>query len=203
MPVFPVFAVGLDDKCDTGTWHPQGGADRNRLPECRQDRHLVGQPWRWYGLIRPACAPVDAASPNERGRIEMTAKFFRSVRAAAISVVLVASSVARAQDPAPVGNITVLTIIDVVPDYAMADNVEKSAMLLSKLAADTQACPGLISFRILRDPKRDNHFVMKGVWKDMQSFEQYSGAETTRAFRNAFQPGAAGPFDERVYVDLK
>jgi quinol monooxygenase YgiN len=133
----------------------------------------------------------------------MTPKFVRSICATAVALPLLMSSIAVAEGPAPAGNITVLTIIDVVPDYAMANNIAKSAMLLSRLAADTQASPGLVSFKILRDAKRDNHFVIEGVWQDMKSFEQYSGAETTRAFRNAFQPGAAGPFDERVYLDLK
>jgi len=50
---------------------------------------------------------------------------------------------------------------------------------------------------------RNIHFIILGVWKDMQSFEAYSGAETTRAFRQAFQPRLGGPFDERIYIDLK
>jgi quinol monooxygenase YgiN len=113
-----------------------------------------------------------------------------------------AAGAVNAQAPAPAGNVTVLTIVDVSPDYAMPGNVAKSAVLLAKLAADTQQRPGLVSFKILRDARRDNHFVIEAVWKDMQSFELYSGADTTRAFRTAFQPGAGGPFDERVYVDL-
>ncbi len=102
-----------------------------------------------------------------------------------------------------VGDVTVLTIIDVVPDFAMPRNVETSASLLGKLAAETQHAPGLVSFKILRDAARPNHFVIDSVWQDMKSFDMYSGAETTRAFRQAFQPGQGGPFDERVYVDLK
>ena len=66
-----------------------------------------------------------------------------------------------------------------------------------------QQAPGIVSFKILRDAGRANHFIILGVWKDMAAFEAYRGAETTRAFRQAFQPKLGGPFDERIYVDLK
>jgi quinol monooxygenase YgiN len=103
----------------------------------------------------------------------------------------------------PTVDITVVTILDVIPDYAVAHNTENSVKLLGELAADTQHAPGLVSFRILRDAQRDNHFVMVSVWKDMKSFQLYTGAQTTLAFRKAFQPMEAGPFDERIYIDLK
>lgn len=133
-----------------------------------------------------------------------------SVRIFAASCVVTAlllGSAAMAQSPgapppAPTGKVTVLTIVDVVPDYAISGNVEKSAGLLKQLAQETQGSPGLISFKVLRDANRDNHFVIEGVWKDMKSFALYSGAAATRAFRTAFQPGAGGPFDERVYTDF-
>jgi quinol monooxygenase YgiN len=112
-----------------------------------------------------------------------------------------ASRSARAQSP--VGNITVVTIIDVLSNANVPQNVESSNALLNKLAADTQQVPGVVSFKILRDASRANHFIMLAVWKDMKSFEDYSGAETTRAFRLAFQPKLGGPFDERIYIDLK
>lgn len=101
------------------------------------------------------------------------------------------------------GPVTVITIIDVVPDYALAGNVQTSVALLKHLAEVTQSAPGLVSFKVLRDANRDNHFVIEGVWNDMHAFETYSGATSTRDFREAFQPGEAGPFDERVYVDMK
>ena len=60
-----------------------------------------------------------------------------------------------------------------------------------------------MNFKLLHDASRSNHFVIMGIWQDMKSFETYSGAETTKQFRQAFQPRQGGPFDERVYVDLK
>ena len=75
--------------------------------------------------------------------------------------------------------------------------------MLNKLAADAQQAPGNVSFKVLRDANRANHFIMFAVWKDIKSFDDYSGAGTTRAFRQAFQPRLGGPFDERIYIDLK
>jgi hypothetical protein len=37
----------------------------------------------------------------------------------------------------------------------------------------------------------------------MKSFDDYTGAEATRTFRQALQSKLGGPFDERVYIDLK
>jgi quinol monooxygenase YgiN len=131
----------------------------------------------------------------------MMLKLSMMIGLATAALVIDASGTARAQSPA--GNITVVTIIDVLSNANVPQNVENSNALLNKLAADTQQAPGLASFKILRDASRANHFIILAVWKDMKSFEDYSGAEATRAFRQAFQPRLGGPFDERIYVDLK
>jgi len=120
---------------------------------------------------------------------------------ATATLVVDAAGSARAQTPA--GNITVVTIIDVLSNANIPQNVESAGALLDKLAADARQSPGVVSFKILREATRANHFIILGVWKDMRSFEAYSGAETTRAFRQGFQPRLGGPFDERIYIDLK
>ena len=120
---------------------------------------------------------------------------------ATVTLVVDASGSARAQTPA--GNVTVVTIIDVLSNANIPQNVESAGALLDKLAADTRQSSGVVSFKILREATRANHFIILGVWNDMKSFEAYSGAETTRAFRQAFQPRLGGPFDERIYIDLK
>ena len=120
---------------------------------------------------------------------------------ATTTLVVDASGSARAQTPA--GNVTVVTLIDVLSNANIPQNVESAGALLDKLAADARQSSGVVSFKILREATRANHFIILGVWKDMKSFEAYSGAETTRAFRQAFQPRLGGPFDERIYIDLK
>ena len=112
-----------------------------------------------------------------------------------------ASGHARAQSPS--GNVTVVTIIDVLSNANVPQNVENSNALLNKLVADSQQLDGAVSFKVLRDAARTNHFIILSVWKDMKSFEGYSAADSTRAFRRAFQAKLGGPFDERIYVDLK
>jgi quinol monooxygenase YgiN len=131
----------------------------------------------------------------------MPLKLLLAICLATVTLVIGASGGARAQ--APAGNVTVVTIIDVLSNANVPQNVENSNALLNKLAVDTQQAPGLVSFKILRDASRTNHFIILGVWKDMKSFEDYGGAAATRAFREAFQPKLGGPFDERIYIDLK
>jgi len=124
-----------------------------------------------------------------------------AICAATFLLGITASGTAGAQSPA--GNVTVVTIIDVLSNANVPQNVETSNALLAKLATDTQQAPGLVSFKVVREAGRANHFIILSVWKDMKSFEEYGGAEATRAFRQAFQPRLGGPFDERVYIDLK
>jgi len=97
-----------------------------------------------------------------------------SICSATLALSLGAPGIALAQ--APTGNVTVVKIIDVLSN---------------------------VSFKAWREAGRANHFIIFAVWKDMKSFDDYSGAVTTRAFRQAFQPRLGGPFDERIYIDLK
>jgi quinol monooxygenase YgiN len=131
----------------------------------------------------------------------MGLKHFLAICAAVAVLAIDASGAAQAQSPT--GNVTVVTIIDVLSNANVPQNVESSNALLNKLTADAQQAPGLVSFKVLRDAGRTNHFIIFAVWKDMKAFDDYSGAETTRAFRQAFQPKLGGPFDERIYIDLK
>jgi quinol monooxygenase YgiN len=136
----------------------------------------------------------------------MRSKQLRLLAAAGFALCMAAPLRAQTpptQTPPPAGPITVLTILDVVPNYAMPQNVENSSALLKKLAADTQGAPGLISFKVEVDASRSNHFIILGEWKDMQSFATYSGSDTTKAFRTAFAPRQGGPFDERIYAEMK
>ena len=131
----------------------------------------------------------------------MILKYLLTICVAAAT--LAAGPACNAQAPSPTGNVTIVTIIDVLSNANVPQNVENSNALLNKLVADTQSAPGLVSIKVLREASRANHFIIFAVWKNMKSFEEYSGAETTRAFRQAFQPRLGGPFDERIYIDLK
>jgi quinol monooxygenase YgiN len=131
----------------------------------------------------------------------MNVKQMMAAFAVAAGLALGASAPAHAQ-PAT-GSVTVVTILDVLSNANVPQNVENSNALLNKLAADTEHAPGLVSFKVLRDAGRANHYIVMAVWKDMKSFEDYRATEGTRAFRQALQPRLGGPFDERIYVDLK
>jgi quinol monooxygenase YgiN len=121
----------------------------------------------------------------------------------ALAAAFVVSAPLPAQAQGVKGNVTVVTILDVLSNANVPQNVENSNAILNKLAADTEQAPGLVSFKVLRDAGRANHYIVFAVWKDMKSFEDYTAAESTRAFRQALQPRLGGPFDERIYVDLK
>jgi quinol monooxygenase YgiN len=135
----------------------------------------------------------------------MNMKDFAVACAVAAGLTFGVSAVAQTppQAGAPQGNVTVVTIIDVLSNANVPQNVENSNALLNKLVTDSEHMPGAVSIKVLREAARSNHFIIFAVWKDMKSFEDYRAAESTRGFRQALQPRLGGPFDERLYVDLK
>ncbi|RYC30181.1 hypothetical protein D3273_20110 [Lichenibacterium minor] len=136
-------------------------------------------------------------------RLRWAGAAFGLLALAAAGLAPAASAAADPPSAAAAGAVTVITIIDVVPDYAMPGNVAASEALLRGLADAARHAPGVDSFEVLRDASRPNHFVILGRWRTMDAFAAYSGADATRRFRQAFQPRQGGPFDERVYVGLE
>ena len=137
----------------------------------------------------------------------MTFRQWLTVCAMGFVAVAGGSRIALAQTAAPApattGPVTSVTLLDVLSNANVPQNVENSNALLQKLVADSQKLPGAVSIKVLRESARSNHFIILAVWQDMKSYELYTGAETTRAFRQAMGPRMGGPFDERLYIDLK
>ncbi len=130
----------------------------------------------------------------------MTPKLFLALCLAA-ALFIDASGTVRAQ--APAGNVTVVTIIDVLSERECSAERGKFERVTQQ-ANDRHATSA--GARVLQDFARcgsQQSLHILGVWKDMKSFEDYRGAESTRAFRQAFQSKLGGPFDERIYIDLK
>jgi len=56
----------------------------------------------------------------------------------------------------------------------------------------------LISFTILQEPARPNHFTLLEVWENEKAFDAHELAPHTRAFRNDLQPLIGSPYDTLV-----
>jgi quinol monooxygenase YgiN len=108
------------------------------------------------------------------------------------------ASAARAAEP-----VTVMTYIDAVPDQFVPQNEEKARALLRQMNVDTQGEPGLVSFTILRETGRPNHFALLEVWNTEADFARHLATGHTRKFRDALQPLIGSPYDTVITTAMR
>jgi quinol monooxygenase YgiN len=95
------------------------------------------------------------------------------------------------------GAIYVLTHVDVIPagkDDCMA--------ALKAMSVDTASDAGNISYEVLQQANRGNHFTVIEAWTDRQALDAHAMAAHTRAFRERISPVAGALYDERIYESL-
>lgn len=88
----------------------------------------------------------------------------------------------------------VLTHVDVVPpskDACMA--------ALKDMSADTPKDPGSVSYNVLQQQNRANHFTVFETWANNEALDGHAMAAHTRAFREKLAPMAGALYDERFY----
>jgi quinol monooxygenase YgiN len=95
------------------------------------------------------------------------------------------------------GAIFVVTHVDVIPagkDDCMA--------ALKAMSADTAADGGNISYEVLQQANRGNHFTVIESWTNRKALDGHAMAAHTRAFREKLSPIAGALYDERFYKAL-
>ncbi len=70
------------------------------------------------------------------------------------------------------------------------------------MSVDTPKDPGNISYNVLQQANRGNHFTVLEVWTDRTSLDEHAMAQHTRAFREKLMPIAGALYDERFYAAL-
>ena len=91
----------------------------------------------------------------------------------------------------------VVTHVDVIPpgkDDCMA--------ALKAMSVDTAADAGNISYEVLQQTNRGNHFAVLEVWTNRKALDGHAMAAHTRAFRAKLIPIAGALYDERIYKAL-
>jgi quinol monooxygenase YgiN len=119
----------------------------------------------------------------------------KTLLTAATLAVVMAGAIPAAQAAEPV---TVMTLIDAIPDQFVPQNEEKAQALLKQMNSDTQGEPGLSSFTILRETVHPNHFALLETWKSEADYGKHLAAAHTRKFRNDLQPLIGSPYDTIV-----
>jgi quinol monooxygenase YgiN len=95
------------------------------------------------------------------------------------------------------GSVYVVTHIDVGPpgkDACMA--------ALHAMSADTPKDAGNITYEVLQQANRANHFTVVEAWTDQNGVDAHAAAAHTRAFREKLAPIAGALYDERIYKAL-
>jgi quinol monooxygenase YgiN len=105
--------------------------------------------------------------------------------------------VAQGKNESQSGAIYVLTHVDVIPagkDDCMA--------ALKAMSVDTASDAGNISYEVLQQANRGNHFTVIEAWTDRKALDAHAMAAHTRAFRDKISPVAGALYDERIYKAL-
>jgi quinol monooxygenase YgiN len=98
-----------------------------------------------------------------------------------------------ARDP-----VYVVTHVDVLP--ASKDNC---VALLGAMSTDTRSDPGNISYDVLQQTNRANHFTVVEGWANRKALDGHAMAAHTLAFREKLSPMAGALFDERFYAIMR
>ena len=104
---------------------------------------------------------------------------------------------AQTKNERQAGALYVVTHVDVIPpgkDDCMAG--------LKAMSIDTAADAGNISYEVLQQANRGNHFAVLEVWTNRKMLDGHAMAAHTRAFRAKLTPIAGALYDERIYKAL-
>jgi quinol monooxygenase YgiN len=155
----------------------------------RPNRFVIVEAWR------------DKAAFDAHGQSAATAKFHDKLTPIADAPydqrVNNALYVAQGKNESQSGAIYVVTHVDVIPpgkDDCMA--------ALKAMSTDTANDPGNISYEVLQQANRGNHFTVVEAWTNRKALDGHAMAAHTRAFRDRLTPNAGALYDERIYKAL-
>ena len=123
-----------------------------------------------------------------------------SAMLAAAGVLVLAGS-ANAADP--VGPVTLVSHIDVIPDAYVPQSEEKSWGFLRTEMAATKSDKDLVSYVVLRQTDGPNHFTIVETWGNYAALAAHQGSAHTVKFRSDIQPYLGSPFDARLHQNFE
>jgi quinol monooxygenase YgiN len=155
----------------------------------RPNRFVVVEAWRDKAALE--AHGQSAATSNFRDKLKPIADAPYDER---ITNALYAT---QGKNQSQAGAIYVLTHVDVIPagkDDCMA--------ALKAMSVDTASDAGNISYEVLQQANRGNHFTVIEAWTNRQALDAHAMAAHTRAFREKISPVAGALYDERIYKAL-
>jgi quinol monooxygenase YgiN len=95
------------------------------------------------------------------------------------------------------GAIYVVTHVDVIPA-----GKDDCIAALKAMSVDTASDAGNISYEVLQQANRGNHFTVIEAWTSRKALDAHAMAAHTRAFREKISPVAGALYDDRIYKAL-
>ena len=183
-------ASALLKKYSDANSHEDGNLRTEVLQELeRPNRFAIVETWR------------DKAALDAHEQSAATAEFhdkMKAIQAAPYDERITSEIYAEhSKNESLAGALYVVTHVDVIPagkDDCMA--------ALKAMSVDTAADTGNISYEVLQQANRGNHFSVLEVWANRKALDDHAVAAHTRAFRAKLVPIAGALYDERIYKAL-
>jgi quinol monooxygenase YgiN len=156
----------------------------------RPNRFVIVAAWQDKTALDAHAAAVDALQFRDKLKSIESAPYDERINNALYA--------GQARDESLTGAIYVVTHVDVVPpgkDACMA--------ALKTMSVDTPKDSGNITYEVLQQANRTNHFTVIEAWMDRNALDAHAMAAHTRAFREKLTPIAGALYDERFYHALE
>jgi quinol monooxygenase YgiN len=190
MPNAVASAAALLDRYRDAGRNDSGNLRFDVLAEiARPNRFVILETWRDQAALAAHVQSANTAQFREQLKAIEDAPYDERVANALY--------LGQGADKSQAGAIYVVTHVDVIPpgkDACMA--------ALKAMSEDTAKDPGNISYEVLQQTNRGNHFVVVEEWTSMKAADDHAMAAHTRTFREKLMPIAGALYDERFYKAL-
>jgi quinol monooxygenase YgiN len=190
MPTAVAPATVLLRKYRDASLHQDGNLREEVLQELeRPNRFTIVEAWRDKAAFDSHIRSAATTEFHDKLKVNQAAPYDERINTALY--------VAQGKNESRSGALYVVTHVDVIPpgkDDCMA--------ALKTMSTDTAADPGNISYEVLQQANRGNHFSVLEAWTNRKALDGHAAAEHTRAFRARLTPNAGALYDERIYKAL-
>ncbi len=183
-------AIALLKKYHDASVHQDGNLREEVLQEFeRPNRFAIVEAWRDKAAFDSHSQSLATSEFREKFKVNQAAPYDERINTALY--------VAQGKNESQSGALYVVTHVDVIPpgkDDCMA--------ALKAMSSDTAADPGNISYEVLQQANRGNHFSVLEAWTNRKAIDGHATAAHTREFRAKLTPIAGALYDERIYRAL-
>jgi quinol monooxygenase YgiN len=190
MPTAVAPATALLKKYHDASFHQDGNLREEVLQELeRPNRFAIIEAWRDKAAFDSHTQSAATTEFRDKLKANQAAPYDERVNTALY--------VAQGKNESQSVALYVVTHVDVIPpgkDDCMA--------AFKAMSTETAVDPGNISYEVLQQANRGNHFSVLEAWTNRKTLDGHAAAAHTRDFRAKLTPIAGALYDERIYKAL-